>query len=459
MIRSNLFIIGSLFFIISCSDSSVGTDGGDDTGSGEDSSGVVIDLTDEELLDTVQETTFNYFRNLAEPNSGAARERYLVSSPETDENTVTTGGSGFGLMSLIVAMSRGFITEEEGYNRIEKILGFFGSADRFHGAWPHWLDGSTGKVIPFSDEDDGGDIVETSYFAQALIVVYEYYKNGTDEEQALASKANELWKGIEWNWYTQNENVMYWHWSPDYDFDIGLQIEGYNECLITYVLAASSPDYAISREVYEQGWARSGAIVSSRTQYGYPLVVDHVDNEEYGGPLYWSQYSFLGLNPNGLSDEYVNYEDVVVNHTMINYSYCVENPLGYKDYGEDCWGLTSSYSRASDGSLTYVAHSPANDKGVIAPTAAISSMPYTPDESLNALRYFYSNKDGLLGTAGFYDAFCPQHSYWVAKAYLAIDQGPEIIMIENYRSGLIWKLFMQNEDVQKGLEKLGFSVE
>jgi len=459
MIKGILFVICSLFFIISCSDDdpSGSSGSGDDTGTGSDSGGEVVDLTDDELLDFTQQETFKYFWDLAEPNSGAARERYLVSNPDDDQNLVTTGGAGFGMMAVIAAINRGFITEQEGFVRIKKIIDFFGSADRFHGAWPHWLDGTTGKVIPFSDEDNGGDLVETSYLAQALIVVYEYYKDGTAEQQDLAIQANELWKGIGWNWYTQDQNVLYWHWSPDYNFDIGLKIQGYNECLITYVMAASSPTHPIPKEVYEQGWARSGAIASSATKYGYPLVVVHNGAEEYGGPLFWSQYSFLGLDPNGLSDEYVHYGDVVVNHTMINYSYCVENPLGYKDYGENCWGLTSSYSRAADGSLTYVAHQPDNDTGVISPTAAISSMPYAPEQSLDALRYFYSLKDKLLGPAGFYDAFSPQDSYWVAPAYLAIDQGPEMIMIENYRSGLFWRLFIQNEDVKKGLERLGMN--
>ena len=457
--RYLLLSILSFLFIISCSDDDpAGSSGsGDDTGG--DSTGEVTDLTDEELLDFTQQKTFKYFWDLAEPNSGAARERYLVSDPDYDQHTVTTGGSGFGLMAIIVAIDRGFITEQEGFGRIKKIVDFFASADRFHGAWPHWLDGTTGNVIPFSDEDNGGDLVETSYLAQALLVVYEYYKDGTSEQQALATQVNELWKGIEWNWYTQGQNVLYWHWSPDYNFDIELKIQGYNECLITYVMAASSPDHPIPKEVYEQGWARSGAIISSATKYGYPLVVVHNGAEEYGGPLFWSQYSFFGLSPNGLSDEYVNYGDVVVGHTMINYSYCVENSLGYKDYGENCWGLTASYSRAADGSLTYVAHRPGNDTGVISPTAAISSMPYAPDQSLNALRYFYSLKDKLLGPGGFYDAFSPRNSYWVAPAYLAIDQGPEMIMIENYRSGLFWKLFMQNEDVKEGLDRLGMGME
>ncbi len=444
----------TLFLLLSCSDGSDSLDGDDSSG---DDTEIVVDLTNDELLDLTQEETFNYFWDYAEANSGAARERYLPSDATLDENTVTTGGSGFGLMVLIVAIERGFITADEGFSRIAQILSFFETADRFHGAWPHWLDGRTGKVIPFSEMDNGGDLVETSYLAQALIVVYEYYKNGSSEQTELANKADELWRGIEWNWFTQGENVLYWHWSPDYNWDIGLKIQGYNECLITYVLAAASPTFPISKEVYTNGWASSGSIVSANTQYGYPLIVKHVGAEEYGGPLFWSHYSFLGLNPNGLADEYVNYGDVETNHVEINYSYCVENPLGYRDYGVNCWGLTASYSRDDNGGLTYAAHHPGNDLGVIAPIAALSSMPYTPKKSLAALRYFYYLKGKLMGSAGFYDAFSPQQNYWVAEAYLAIDQGPLVVMIENYRTQLFWNLFMQNEDVQNGLTGLGFT--
>lgn len=452
-----LFLFLFAFYIFSCSDDHGNSDNGNSEEDEQDTTDITVDLSNNELLDLAQKSTFNYFWDYAEENSGAARERYIVANPDTDKNTVTTGGTGFGLMTIIVAIERGFITAEDGFERIAQIIDFFENADRFHGVWPHWLDGSTGKVIPFSDTDNGGDLVETSFFAQALIVIYEYYKNGSENEKELANRSNNLWKSIEWNWYTNDKNVLYWHWSPDYNWKIGLEIEGFNECLITYVLAASSPDYSIDKDVYVEGWTGSGTIISSNTKYGYSLVVNHVGAEEYGGPLFWSHYSFLGLNPIGLSDEYVNYEDVVTNHTKINYTYCVKNPLGYRDYGKYCWGLTASYSRANDGSMTYAAHRPGNDLGVIAPTAALSSMPYTPNESLKALKYFYYLKDNLLGDAGFYDAFSPSNNYWVAEAYLAIDQGPIPVMIENYRTGLLWNLFMQNEYVQNGLDELGFS--
>ena len=417
----------------------------------------VIELTDLELMDLTQRETFKYFWNFAQSDSGAARERYFPEDPTIDENLVATGGSGFGLMSILVAIENGYITREEGVARITTILSFFETADRFHGAWPHWINGVNGKTIPFSARDDGGDIVETSFLAQGLICVKEYFSEGSSIEKEIAEKADILWKGVEWNWYTQNQETLYWHWSPNFGFEINLELKGYNEVLIAYVLAASSPDYAITKNVYSNGWASNGNITSPNTQYNLPLIVNHAGNSSFGGPLFWSHYSYLGLDPRSLSDEFVNYNTVNENHARINYEYCVENPKNFIGYGEHCWGLTSSYSRNDDGSITYRAHQPGtNDFGVISPTAALSSMPYTPEESTRALQYFYSEKDRLLGPAGFYDAFSPHHNFWVANAYLAIDQGPIVIMIENYKTQLLWNLFSKNEDVRTGLLSLGF---
>jgi len=414
------------------------------------------EITDEELFDLTQRETFRYFWDYAESNSGAARERFHPDNPSFDANIVTSGGTGFGLMSILVGIDRNFVSRAEGAQRLDKILTFLASADRFHGAWSHWIDGNTGKVIPFGNKDDGGDLVETAFLCQGLICVKEYFKNGTDLEKQLAQKADQLWKGVEWDWYTQGEDALYWHWSPNYDFSINFKLSGYNEVLITYIMAAASVDHSISKKAYSSGWATDGSIKSDQITYGIPLLVKHNGAETYGGPLFWAHYSYLGLNPNGLQDEFVNYWEVNKNHSKVNYQYCVDNPKNFPEYGESCWGLTASYSRNADGSMGYSAHAPGNDLGIVSPTAALSSMPYTPGESLKALRYFYDNKNKLLGPAGFYDAFKPG-STWVARGYLAIDQGPIVVMIENYRTGLLWNLFMQNEDVQKGLDKLEFS--
>ncbi|MEZ4802959.1 MAG: glucoamylase family protein [Gelidibacter sp.] len=412
-------------------------------------------LTDMEIMDLTQQETFKYFWNYAQVDSKAARERYHPTNPSLDQNIVTTGGSGFGLMAILVGIERGYVTRAEAVTRLQTILNFFEGANRFHGAWPHWINGTNGSVIPFSSQDNGGDLVETAFLAQGLICIKEYFKNGSTEEMALANQADMLWKGVEWDWYTDNQNKLLWHWSPNYGFAINLELKGYNETMIAFILGAASPDHSISASVYNQGWPSSGGIVSAATPYNIPIVLKHSGNPPYGGPLFFSHYSFLGLKPTNLSDQYANYNDVTKNHTRINYQYCVQNPQSHTDYGANCWGLTASYSRNADGSIGYNAHSPSNDTGVISPTAAVSSIPYTPTESLAAMHFFYEKN--LMGPAGFYDAFSPENNYWVANAYLAIDQGPQIIMIENHRTGLLWNLFMQNEDVQNGLDALGFT--
>lgn len=413
-------------------------------------------LTNEELLDLVQRQTTRYFLEGAEPNSGMGRERFHVNGiyPHNDKKVVTSGGSGFGIMAIIAAIERGYISREEGLDRFERILNFLETADRYHGAWSHWMYGETGKTKPFGRNDNGGDIVETAFLVQGLLCVRQYFRNGTEREQQIAARCDTLWREVEWDWYRgeDRENVLFWHWSPDYHWVKQFRIKGYNECLITYVLAASSPTYPIPPEVYHEGWARGGDIVGGTEKYGYKLTLNHNGSIEYGGPLFWAHYSYLGLDPRHLADRYANYWELNKNHTLINYSYCVENPRHYKGYSDFCWGLTASYTITG-----YTAHSPKNDKGIISPTAALASIPYTPDKSLAAMRYFYEEVgDRLWGEYGFYDAFS-QEENWFPQKYLAIDQGPIPVMIENYRTGLLWDLFMSCPEIQTGLTKLGFT--
>lgn len=412
-------------------------------------------LTDDELFKLVQKNTFEYFWSGAEPNSGLACERVHLDGvyPDNDQHVVTTGGSGFGLMAILVGIERGFITRQQGYERLNHIADWLEKADRFHGAWPHWMDGRTGKVVPFGREDNGGDLVETSFMAQGLLCVRQFFKDGNAEEKALAEKMDKLWKAIDWDWYRgpKKENVLFWHWSPDFAWKINFRIHGYNECLITYVLAGCSPTHGVPAAVYHEGWAESGKIKDGPTAYGHKLALKHQGREVSGGPLFWAHYSFLGLDPRKLKDKYADYWEHNVNHTLINYDHCVANPHHFYGYGPNCWGLTASYS-----TRFYAAHCPEEDLGVISPTAALSSFPYTPKQSMAAMRHFHDVLgDSLFGKYGFYDAFS-QHVDFFPRRYLAIDQGPIVVMMENQRTGLIWRLFMSCPEVQDGLTKLGF---
>ncbi len=410
--------------------------------------------SDEELLDLIQRQTIDYFWSGAEPHSGLACERIHIDNiyPQNDQDVVTSGGSGFGLMAILVGIERGIIPRHDALERFEKNLHFLETADRYHGAWPHWWHGPSGKTKPFSKKDDGGDLVETAFLVQGLLTVRQYFLNGSAREQAIAKRCDNLWKEVQWDFYTKgNENALYWHWSPRFGWDMNFRIGGYNECLIVYLLAASSPTHTITAEVYHQGWARNGAIRSKQFRGRIPVILDHYEHDEaLVGPLFWAHYSYLGLDPRGLVDQYADYWQLNQNHAVIHYNHCVENPNHYKGYGANLWGLTSSYSMKG-----YAGHRPDRDLGVISPTAALASFPYTPAQSIQFLRSLYNDHPEFIGPYGPYDAFSLEHN-WHLKRYLAIDQGPIPIMIENFRTGLIWNLFMSAPEIKQGLSKLGF---
>ena len=409
--------------------------------------GIIKNLSDSALLDVVQKQTFRYFWDFAHPISGMARERSNVAFDYGNE-VVTTGGTGFGIMAMVVAAERKWIPREQAVNRMLKMVNFLYKADAFHGVFPHWLNGETGKVISFSRKDDGADLVENAYLFQGLLTARQYYNGQNPKEEELRNKINGLWNDIEWDWFTRgNQEVLYWHWSPNNGWAMNFPLRGFNETLITYVLAASAERYPVTAAVYHRGWAQSNFFKNGKTFYGYKLPLGF----DYGGPLFFSQYSFLGLNPKDLKDQYADYWEQNRNHTLINRAYCLDNPKKFKGYGENCWGLT-----ASDNHQGYAAHSPTEDLGVITPTAALSAFPYTPEYSMKALRHFYYDLGGKIwGEYGFVDSFNESEN-WYAKSYLAIDQGPIVVMIENHRTGLLWKLFMSSPEIKKGLVKLDF---
>jgi len=404
----------------------------------------IRDFTDDELMDMVQRYSFRYFWEGAHQETGMALER-----SNGNGRTAASGATGMGLMAMIVAHEREYQPKGLVKDRILMILDFLETCDRHHGAWSHWYNADTKKTQPFSEKDDGGDMVETSFVAAGLIAVKNYF-TGTDTKSVLIrEKADQLWKEIDWTWYRQGgQNTIYWHWSPNTDFEMNMQVRGWNEALITYIMAASSPTYGIPKAVYTAGWARNGNIVNRRMFYSIPIEL----SPNWGGPLFWLHYTHLGINPHGLVDEYADYWQEHVNTTKIHYEYAIDNPLGHTNYSAKCWGLT-----ASDDPYGYTAHKPwDNDNGTISPTAALSSMPYLPGKVMKALKYFYRDRgEDLFGKYGPYDAFNDKLD-WVKESYIGIDQGPIVVMIENHRTGLLWNNVMIDSDVQAGLEELGF---
>jgi len=405
-------------------------------------------LPDDELLELVQRQTFSFFWEGSHPVSGLAPDRRTTSQEAVDD-LVATGGSGFGVMAIIVAVERGWIAREAALERLERMLDLLTRATCYHGVFPHFMNGRTGATIPFGRKDDGGDLVETSLLCMGLLCARQYFRRDTLTEKSLWGRITALWEEVEWDWYTQGgRKLLYWHWSPNNGWALDHEIHGWNECLITYVLAASSPRYAIDPIAYHRGFAAGRDYLNGKAYYGIELPL----GMPYGGPLFFAHYSFCGLDPHGLKDRYADYWELNVRHVRINHAHCVANPNGHEGYGTSCWGLT-----ASDDPAGYAAHAPDNDNGTISPTAALSSLPYAPREVMHALRHFLSDHGRKIwGRYGFVDAFCQQQN-WYADTYLAIDQGPIVVMMENHRTGLLWKLFMSVPEVQAGLRKLEFT--
>jgi hypothetical protein len=404
-------------------------------------------LSDQELLDLVQRQTFRYFWDGAHPVSGLAFDRRTRRAADRD-GPVASGASGFAALVLIIACERGWVAREQVLARFAAMLDCLEKATCYHGMYPHFMRGDTGATIPFSRKDDGGDIVETALLLQGLLCARAYFDRAAPAEARLRARITTVWQEAEWDWYTQAERpVLTWHWSPTNGFALNHDVRGWNECLITYVLAASAPRHAVAAEAYHAGWAVNREFLNRRSFEGIELPL----GPDWGGPLFFAHYSFCGLDPRGLSDAYADYWQQNVNHTLINYAYCVRNPHRYKGYGPDCWGLS-----AGDSLEGYEAHAPTNDRSVITPAAALSSFPYAPQQAMCALRHFFDQLgDCIWGRFGFVDGFSAQHE-WYAESFIGISQGPSIIMIENYRSGLIWKLFMGIPEIQAGLKKLGF---
>lgn len=407
-------------------------------------------MTDDELLTMVQQASFRYYWEGASPVSGMARENI----PGNDK-IIATGASGFGVMALVVGVDRGFITRDQGVERMLRIARFLERADRFHGAWAHFMDGSTGKALPvFGAYDDGADLVETSFLMEGLLTARQYFDRDTPEERDLRDRITRLWQGVDWIWFRRDpqNDALFWHWSPDYAWYIHNRLTGWNEVMITYLLAVASPTHAAPASFYYTGWAGR--------DYSQPHKVEGIElkvGAGVGGPLFFTHYSYMGFDPRGIHDKYTDYFDQNRNMAKINLAYCERNPGHYAGYGEDGWGLT-----AVDGPTGYVPYEPnaANkfelDDGTIAPTGAVSSIPYLPEASMRALKHFYRDEGAeLWGPFGFRDAINQQQD-WVANINMGLNQAPQVVMIENYRTGLVWKMFMKNPEIRPALERIGF---
>jgi hypothetical protein len=421
------------------------------------------EFTDDELLSMLQEACFHYYWDGADPHSGMTRENI-----PGDDRIVATGASGMGIAALVVGVDRGFITRADGIERLTKIVDFLEHATRYHGAWSHYMDGNTGETMPvFGMFDNGGDLVETSFLMEGLLTARQYFHRDSAAEQDLYRRITQLWQSVEWDWYRGPSagDFLYWHWSSEWKWQIQHPLIGFNEVMITYLLAMSSPNHPVPATMYYSGWAGQASTAQSyRAGWSGSTAGDHYRNGQTyygikldvgvgtGGPLFFTDYSYFGFDPHSLRDRFTSsYFENNRNIALINRAYCIANPKHFAGYGADAWGLT-----ASDGPWGYVPHAPDDndDKGTLTLTGALSSFPYTPEASMAALKHYYRDLGSQL-----WDVYGPRDAYnptqdWVSPIYMGLNQAPIVVMVENYRTGLIWKQFMSNPEIGQMLHKL-----
>ncbi len=422
-------------------------------------------MSDDDLLTMLQEECFRYYwEKGSHPHSGTTRENV-----PGDDRIVATGASGFGIMAIVVGVDRGFITRQQGIERLTRIVDFLEKAPRYHGAWSHFMDGDTGDTLPvFGMFDNGGDLVETAFLMEGLLAARQYFNGDTEAEHSLYTRISKLWETVEWDWYRKSPtgDALYWHWSPQWTWYINHRLTGFNEVMIVYLLAIASPTHGVPADLYYTGWAgQSKAAIQYRAGWSGTEEGNHYENGHTyegikldvgvgsGGPLFFTHYSYMGFDPRGIRDRYTDYFKNNQNIALINYRYCTQNPGHFKGYGPGDWGLT-----ASDDQLGYSPHAPdtLDDNGTITPTGALASFPYTPEESMAALKHFYRDLgDRLWGVYGPRDAFNLDHN-WFSPIYMGLNQAPITVMVENYRTGLIWKMFMSNPEIKPMLDRIGF---
>lgn len=423
--------------------------------------GATHPMTDDQLLTMVQQGCFRYYWEGANPVAGLAPE-VLPGDPDL----IAVGGNGFGVMALIVATQRHFVAREQADARMLKIVRFLSRADRFHGAWPHFLNGRTGHVIPlFGKYDDGGDLVETAFMMQGLLAARQYFDRDTPAEREIRDTITRLWHGVDWSWYrrTPDSPVLYWHWSPDHGFYIHHPLVGWNETMMVYLLAIASPTHPVPASMYDSGWAGTAPLqIHYRQGWSRTTQGDHYANghsyygikldvgEGPGGDLFFTQFSFMGFDPRGLRDRYTDYFANNRALAQINRAYCIANPRHYVGYGPDCWGISAGINVGGG------QPQPRDDNGTISVMAALGCMPYTPQASLAALKHYYRDLGPKVwGIFGFHDSF-NQTENWYEPVYMALDQAPIVVMIENHRTGLVWKCFMANPEIRPALQAIGF---
>jgi hypothetical protein len=401
-------------------------------------------LDDEAFLDLVQRTAFDYFWYETNPANGLIKDR------SSDPSLSSIAAVGFGLSALTVGIDRGWISREAGRARVLTTLTFLWNsphgpepdATGYKGFYYHFLDMQTGR----RDGDSELSTIDTALLLGGVLHVQQYFDQADATEDQIRALADAIYRRVEWPWMQVRAPKVCHGWTPERGFllyDWG----GYNEAMILYLLALGSPTFPI----HPEAWAAWTSSYAWETHYGHAFVVFP--------PLFGHQYSHVWVDFRDIQDPYMrdkglDYFENSRRATLANRAYAIANPHGWADYGENVWGLT-----ASDIPSSYRARGAPpgeSDDGTITPTAVGGSLVFTPRESLAALRYMYTTyRTRLWGPYGFKDAFNPSIK-WFASDYLGIDQGPFVLMLENYRTGRIWNVLMPHAAIQRGLKRAGF---
>jgi len=395
------------------------------------------------FLDLLAETTFDYFWQEANPSNGLIKDR------STPNSSSSIAAVGFGLSAITVGIDREWITREEGRARVRTTLRFFWNAPQstapdatgYRGFFYHFLNMNSGRRSGTTELST----IDTALLLAGVLHMKTYFTENDPAEEEIRALSDSIYARVDWPWTQVRPPAISHGWRPESGF-IAFDWIGYNEAMIAYILALGSPTHPVEPDAWDR-WA-SG--YDWETHYGYSFVVFP--------PLFGHQYTHTWVDFRGIQDAYmrgrgIDYFENSRRATLAQRAYHIANPRGWPNYGKDEWGLTAS---DTPGGYRARGAPPAqNDDGTLAPTAPGGSIAFTPDESIAALRHLYDTYPALWGPYGFRDAYNAAQS-WFDDAYLGIDQGPILLMIENYRTGRVWEAFMQHAAVRRGLARAGF---
>ena len=418
-----------------------------------------------EVMEALQRATFDYFIYESNPRNGLIVDKTEAGAP------ASIAAVGLALSSYPVGVERGFMTRAQAIQRTLATLRFFRNsvqsidpdATGYKGFYYHFLDMKSGKRVWNCELST----VDTAFLLMGMLTAAAYFTGATADEREIRALADELYHRADWNWAQNGGATVSMGWNPEGGF-LPYRWKGYDEAMFLYVLGLGSPTHPLPKESYAQ-WTST---YQWRSIYGYEFL--------YSGPLFTHQISHLWIDFRGIQDDYmrgrkIDYFENSRRGTYVQQQYAIDNPLKFDAYGSNCWGITASdgpgpLNRTIKGQkrkfFGYMARGVPDgpDDGSIAPWAVLASLPFAPQIVLPALRYLKDIKLDLTNPYGFKATFNPTFSqtsdpwkYWISPSHYGLNQGPIVLMIENYRSGLVWRLMRQCPHLVNGLRRAGFS--